>query len=147
MNERKRAIDDLQWQRRELLNRPTAEQLVAKIETAKKALADGKLREYRQTLKQVIQKVVVYMRPLPKKKKPRGRQKYETVGITITPVNPAAIPFERQCDAADAMFDASNVPCLRYEPMPGCTLTVARDDDAMAAFDPLGHRKRPEKRS
>ena len=62
INEHKQAIGDLRWERRELQERPTREQLIERIERAEKACTEGKQREYNEFLKTVIQKIVVYSR-------------------------------------------------------------------------------------
>lgn len=84
LNEKKSAIADLECDRREMQERPTREQLVAKIEAAERALAEGEQREYNTFLKAVIQRIGC----LNERVANRGRRKYELQLVTIIPVNP-----------------------------------------------------------
>lgn len=91
MNDHKRAIADLRYEKKQLLDRPTAESLLAEIAKGEALLVEGRKREYNQFLNSVISRIVCYNHPLPEGKK-RGRgQKYETTHIIVFPYK--ALPF------------------------------------------------------
>lgn len=131
MNEHTRAITDLEYEKRQLLEQPTREELLQKIADAEQACTDGERRRYTELLKAVISRIICYARPIPAAKR-KGRQKYELVGVKVIPTNAGVVPFPDSLHVFDDV--KADVPCLCYEPLPGCTYTTGTDENAIGVF-------------